>query len=151
MINVFLIGVDEFLGAHVEAVILPSIAKIYHVSNDEVFFSCMHSMIFHGGIDQTSYHMIIQIEASEEFRSYEKELAKYLLEASKAFSVHAHIRFNYYNGNEYSRIEKDYPLFVNKEEEDEPVDEEYEEEDIYLGNMFENFEEQLKSSKNKKN
>ena len=72
MINVVLKGVDEFLGAHVETILSPSIAKLYEVSNDEVIFTCYHSIIYHGGMDQTSYHMMITIEANKKFKNKEK-------------------------------------------------------------------------------
>ena len=45
MINIVLKGVDEFLGADVEKVLLPKVAKVLQVSMDEVLLTCMHSMI----------------------------------------------------------------------------------------------------------
>ncbi len=154
MINVVLKGVDEFLGAHVETILSPSIAKLYEVSNDEVIFTCYHSIIYHGGMDQTSYHMMITIEANKKFKNKEEEVAAYILKASKAFSVHAHLNFAYFDNEEYNRIEKDYPLFVtksNEEEINEKEEEEFvdDEEEIYTGNMFENFDQMLEKSNRK--
>ena len=117
MINVILKGVDEFLGSHVESLLTPKIASICKVDNDDVVFTCVHSIIYHGGVDQTSYHMIITFELEDKFSSYEKELANFVLEASKNFAVHCHVSFSYLSKPYYQRIEKDYPLYVTMENE----------------------------------
>ena len=69
MINIVLKGVDEFLGADVEKVLLPKVAKVLQVSMDEVLLTCMHSMIYHGGLDQTSFHMIVTFEMEEKYQN----------------------------------------------------------------------------------
>lgn len=148
MINVVLKGVDEFLGSHVEAVLSPQIAKILKVDGDEIMFVCLHSMIYHGGIDQTSYHMIVTVELDEEYREKERELAEYILEASRNFSVHCHVNFVYLASKSYARIEKDYPLFVTASNEVEIEESEAEdEEEIYLGDVFADFDRQMKERK----
>lgn len=148
MINVVLKGVDEFLGSHVEAVLSPQIAKILKVDGDEIMFVCLHSMIYHGEIDQTSYHMIVTVELDEEYREKERELAEYILEASRNFSVHCHVNFVYLASKSYARIEKDYPLFVTASNEVEIEESEAEdEEEIYLGDVFADFDRQMKERK----
>ena len=65
MINIVLKGVDEFLGSHVEEVFSPQVAKILNVNQDEILLICLHSTIYHKGVDQTSYHMIVNFELEE--------------------------------------------------------------------------------------
>ena len=148
MIHILLRGVDEFLGKHVETLITPQISKICHVENDEVLLTCLQSMIYHGGVDQTSYHMIVLVELDEKYRVYEKEIAEYLLKASKQFSVHAHVQFTYLNGGLYERIDNTYPLFVTQSNSvDVGVDDDDDDDDdIYTGNIFADFEEKLKKN-----
>lgn len=149
MINIVLKGVDEFLGADVEKVLLPKAAKVLQVSMDEVLLTCMHSMIYHGGLDQTSFHMIVTFEMEEKYRKFEKELIKCVFEVSKNFSVHSHVNFLYLTPTS-SNIDKEYPLYVTESNRVIIEDDENEEE-VYTGNMFSNFEEQLKElDKNKK-
>ena len=138
MINVILKGVDEFLGSHVESVLTPKIAAICKVRNEAVVFTCLHSIIYHGGVDQTSYHMIVTFELEEKYLPFEKELANFVLEASKSFAVHCHISFTYLNKPYYQRIEKDYPLYVTMENE-VSIEENDENEEIYTGDIFANF------------
>lgn len=150
MINIVLKGVDEFLGADVEKVLLPKVAKVLQVSMDEVLLTCMHSMIYHGGLDQTSFHMIVTFEMEEKYRKFEKELIKCVFEVSKNFSVHSHVNFLYLTPTS-SNIDEEYPLYVTESNRVIIEDDENEEE-VYTGNMFSNFEEQLKElDKNKKN
>lgn len=147
MINIVLKGVDEFLGSHVETALSPQIAKILKVDGDEILFVCLHSMIYHGGIDQTSYHMIVTVELDEKYREKERELAEYILEASRNFSVHCHLGFIYLASSSYARIEKDYPLFVTASNEVEIKESEEDEEEIYLGDVFADFDRQMKERK----
>ena len=147
MINIVLKGVDEFLGSHVDEVVSPQVAKILNVSSDEVVVTCLHSIIYHNGVDQTSYHMIVNVELEEKYRSEEEKLAEYILSVSKNFAVHCQVSFSYSNGKVYSRIDEEYPLFVTNSNEVVIEDNEDESQEVYLGDMFANFEEQLKNSK----
>lgn len=145
MINIVLKGVDEFLGSHVEEVFSPQVAKILNVNQDEILLICLHSTIYHKGVDQTSYHMIVNFELEEKYREYEEQLVNYVLTASKNFAVHCHVSFCYCDNKVYSRIDNDYPLYVT--EQNEVLVEETESqtnEEVYLGDMFADFEEQLK-------
>lgn len=149
MIQILLKGVDEFLGAHIEKELTPNIAKICDVKNDDIYFISLHSIIYHQGVDQTSFHMIMQIELEEKYRKNENELVEYLLNASKKFAVHCHIQINYSNGNVYERIDKSYPLFVtssNQVEIEDDNEDDNEEDEIYTGNIFEDFEARLKEN-----
>ena len=147
MINIVLKGVDEFLGSHVDEVVSPQVAKILNVSNDEVVVTCLHSIIYHNGVDQTSYHMIVNVELEEKYRSLEEKLAEYILSVSKNFAVHCQVSFSYCENKVYSRIDEEYPLFVTNSNEVIIEDNEEETQEVYLGDMFANFEEQLKNSK----
>lgn len=146
MINIVLKGVDEFLGAEVEKDFAPQVSKILHVSPDDVVVTCLHSMIFHGGVDQTSFHMIVTFEMEDEYKKYEEELVEFILSASKNFSVHAHVNF-FYLSDTKSRIDNDYPLFVTEKNEVVLESEEVEEEEIYTGDIFADFEKDLKAKK----
>ena len=147
MINIVLKGVDEFLGSHVDEVVSPQVAKILNVSSDEVVVTCLHSIIYHNGIDQTSYHMIVNVELEEKYRSQEEKLAEYILSVSKNFAVHCQVSFSYCENKVYSRVDEDYPLFVTNSNEVVVEENQDEPQEVYLGDMFANFEEQLKNSK----
>lgn len=117
MINVILYGVDEFLAKHIEERFSPEIARICEVNTNQVILTCVHSMIYHGGVDQTSFHMQILVELNEEFREFEEDLAYFILKASKEFSVHAHLDFKYVEDEGYERIDENYPLYISKSNE----------------------------------
>ncbi len=152
MIQVLIKGVDEYLGVHVEEVLLPGLMKITKAEETEIIFTCLHSIIYHNGVDQTSLHMVIDLDLDPKYISLEKQIADYLLEESSKFSIHAHIQFNYVNGKSYHRIDESYPYYVtdkNSIEIEDDEDEEVEQE-IFTGNIFENFEEKIKEKENKK-
>lgn len=139
MINILLKGVDEFLGSEVEKTIVPKVAKLLKINEDEIFVTCLHSMIYHQGVDQTSFHMIVTFEMTNEYQKYELELVKLILELSKNFSVHAHVNFTYFSKGFYSRIDNNYPLFVTENNQVNIENESDEDDDIYLGDIFADF------------
>lgn len=145
MINIVLKGVDEFLGSSVEKAFTPEIAKILNVSQDEVVLTCLHSMIYHNGVDQTSYHMIVTFEMDRKYEQFQQKLIDYVFSVSKNFSVHCHINFSYLSTETFSCIDSDYPLFVTESNEI-VVEEDESEEEIYLGDMFVDFEEKIKKT-----
>ena len=92
---------------------------------------------------------IVTFEMEEKYRKFEKELIKCVFEVSKNFSVHSHVNFLYLTPTS-SNIDEEYPLYVTESNRVIIEDDENEEE-VYTGNMFSNFEEQLKElDKNKK-
>ena len=146
MINIVLKGVDEFLGADVEKVLLPQVSKVLNIPLNEIIVTCLHSMIYHDGVDQTSFHMVVTFEMERKFQEFEKKLIKCVLDNTKNFSVHAHVNFLYLSET-YSRIDEDYPLFVTSSNEvviEDEIDET--EEEIYTGDVFADFEKQLKKN-----
>lgn len=144
MVNIILKGVDEFLGSHIEKTILPNIAKILKIDESEIMVICLHSIIYHNGVDQTSYHMLVEFELDNQYEQYEESLADYILLESKNFAVHCHINFKYCEYKTYSRIDKDYPLYVTEANEVVIEDSEEVNEDIYLEDVFADFDKQLK-------
>lgn len=139
MINILLKGVDEFLGAHVEKALVPAVAKVLKIKEDEIFVTCLHSMIYHQGVDQTSFHMIVTFEMTRQYKKSELELVELVLNLSKNFSVHAHVNFNYLSQDFYSRIDEKYPLFVTKSNEVNIEENDEDEDEIYLGDIFADF------------
>ena len=76
-------------------------------------------------------------------------VASILMEASKNYSVHVRILFSYYDDSHYyERINKDYPEYIIDNQEVEVDDSEYDEdneyseEELYTGNVFEDLEDE---------
>ncbi len=114
MVKIYMYGADEFLGRDISSMMSGRLAKIYQIKEEEILFIAVNSIIYHQGVDQTSYHLFFHVEAPSAFKKHEQEMKNYLLSASEDFSVHSHVEFHYEDNEVYSRIDEEYPLFVTE-------------------------------------
>ena len=59
MITVFIYGLDQFVVGRLSREMTPNLAKLYEVSEDEIIFVAPENMVFHKGVEQTSWNIII--------------------------------------------------------------------------------------------
>lgn len=139
MINILISGMDIYFAGELDKLVHKKVASIYRISEDDLLLTANDSFVYHNGVEQTSFQLLIKVEAPQEFKKHQEEIQEYLLEATKQYAVHSTIYFVYYDGeNCYKRIDPEYPLFLtenNVVEIDEDVDEEIEE--LYEGDIFE--------------
>lgn len=144
MINVTLKGIDIYLAGEFDREIHSKLASLFHVRSEEIITTALESLVFHQGVDQTTYQLVIKFELPECYRQYEKVVADYVLSASQDFSVHTLCYFIYVKEeNIYERIDEDYPRFMDEKnivEYDENDSNEGEEQEIFTGNIFQNFD-----------
>jgi hypothetical protein len=145
MVIISYTGLDLFLVGELNAKIHSLVSKTLNVTDEEVVFSSYDSFVYYKGHEQTSINLLIKVEMDEKYKPYQEALSKILLESSKEYSVHAFVYFSYYQSeNSYSRINEDYPRYLTSENEraEDEYDEEnnYDEESLYTGNIFNEFE-----------
>lgn len=178
MITIRILGLDQFVVGHYSKDHTGNIAQLYEADEDLVNFYAPNAMIFHKGVEQTSWSTIVIVNAPEKYRPFEKEVANYLLQTLSDFSIHLEIEFKYFNeGSRYERVNVKYPRYLgadNIAEDDVPfqfgeepeamegdvrIDDGHhchdehchhdhggKEEEVFLGNAFEGFEEQLEEA-----
>ena len=142
MIIVTLKGADVYLSGEYERVVIPSLAKVYGVSEDDIIIHAQDGFLYHNGVEQTSYNLIVKVECDSKYASKEVECVDKIFAISKNFSIHTHVYFSYFDEKHmYSSLNRDYPRYltssnmVNIEEDDDKDDIE-----IYDGNIFKDFE-----------
>ena len=164
MITIQILGLDQFVVGHYSKDHSVNIAQLLEVEEDEVNFYAPNAMIFHKGVEQTSWSTLVNVLAPHRFEAFEKPLADYLMRTLCEFSIHVNVVFSYYHDHsEYSYVNPSYPLYLKSEnikeadisveygmpgDEDEEGDESdlpdgSDEDSVYLGNAFEGFEEAL--------
>ena len=73
MIIVTLKGADVFLSGEVERALFPLLAKVYNVDENELILHAQDGYLYHDGMDQTSFNLIVKVESDVSFESKEKE------------------------------------------------------------------------------
>lgn len=149
MITVIFYGLDEFVVGRLSRELTPSLAKLYEVDEDEINFVAPNNMVFHNGVEQTSWNIIIHIHAPLKVSVLQDEIATYLVKAIGDIAINKVVEFYYYSqDNRYESINQDYPRYitesnvVNSDEEYEDDDdccEGEEEDEIYTDDIFKDF------------
>ncbi|MCD8204681.1 MAG: hypothetical protein LUC16_02520 [Coprobacillus sp.] len=149
MINISIIGLDQFIVGDISKEITPNLAKIYETDEEEINFIAPSNMYFHKGIDQTSWNTLVRVSAPHQYDIIEKEVAEIIEKGIGENAINVAIEFNYYEEtHRYERISEDYPRYMTEEnliniEADEDDEDENEEDDdlsdVFDGDIFANF------------
>ncbi len=149
MITIIFYGLDEFVVGRLSRQITPALAKLYEVNEDDINFVSPNNMIFHNGVEQTSWQVLLHVHAPMKVSVLQDQVAKLLFADIGEMAIHKTIEFYYYSqDNRYQQINKDYPLYLKEEnlvgvEQEEWQDKEIGEgeDEIFTGDIFEGLEE----------
>lgn len=144
MINIFVYGLDQFVVGDVSRELTSLVARLYEVEEDEVNFIAPNDMVFHNGVEQTSWRVIVEVRAPEEFDKFQNAAKDLIMHYISTVAVHVEVTFIYYGYHDhFVKLNPEYPHYLTEKdrEDDEIYSDEMEEgEDdgqIYTGDMFE--------------
>ena len=147
MIAIEIQGLDQFVVGNLSKELTPLVAKLYEVDEDEVVFISPNSMVFHKGVEQTSWNIIIKVLAPKKVSVLQDQMSQLMLHGIGEVAIHVTVLFEYYSSDDkYQKINPDYPRFITEAnlvdlQEDEYVDEDSEsgeeDDEIYTGDIFE--------------
>ena len=147
MITVVIYGLDQFVVGRLSREMTPNLAKLYELSEDEILFVAPENMVFHKGVEQTSWNIIIHVHAPKKVSVLEDQVAKFILESIGDVAINKVVEFYYYSeDNRYSKLNESYPRFIAADNLVDVAEEEYEdmeegegEDEIFTGDIFQNF------------
>ena len=145
MITIIFYGLDQFVVGRLSRELTESIAKLYEVKEDEVRFVAPNDLVFHNGVEQTSWDLLIHVHAPKKTALVQDEVATFLMNAIGDVAIHKTVEFYYYQEtNRYQKINEQYPRFISEDnlvdveqEYDEDLEEGEEDDQIYTGDIFE--------------
>ena len=147
MITVTIYGLDQFVVGRLSREMTPNLAKLYELSEDEILFVAPESMVFHKGVEQTSWNVIIHVNAPKKVSILQDQVAKLILESIGDVAINKVVEFYYYSeDNRYSKLNESYPRFIDSDNLVDIAEEDYEdmeecegEDEIFTGDIFQNF------------
>lgn len=155
MILISIFGLDQFVVGKYSSEHTENLAQAFECGEEQINFYAPYSMIFHKGVEQTSWNSLVVISLEEKYRPFESKVTDYIFKTLKDFCIHIEIRFEYHENNStYKLINDDYPLYLTEknvvEVDDEPFEDDGEisEDQIYTGNVFEGMEDKLEKALN---
>ena len=147
MITVFIYGLDQFVVGRLSREMTPNLAKLYELSEDEIIFVAPENMVFHKGVEQTSWNIIIHVHAPKKASVLQDQVAKLILETIGDVAINKILEFYYYSeDNRYTKLNEAYPRFIAADNLVDIENEDYEdmeegdgENDIFTGDIFKDF------------
>ena len=148
MITIIIYGLDQFVVGRLSREMTPNLAKLYELSEDEIIFVAPQNMVFHKGVEQTSWNIIIHVHAPKKVSVLQDQVANLLLESIGDVAINKILEFYYYSQDDrYSKFNESYPRFIaadnlvdiEEEEYNEDMEEGEGEDEIFTGDIFQNF------------
>ena len=150
MITITIYGLDQFVVGRLSRELTPLISRLYEVSEEDVNFIAPEAMVFHKGTEQTSWNILIRVDAPLKVSVLQDQMAALLLNGIGEVAIHKTVDFYYYSqDNHYTKIDENYPRYLSEdnlvnlegEQYDEELEEGEEEDQIYTGDIFAGIEE----------
>ena len=148
MITVTIYGLDQFVVGRLSREMTSSLADIYECDKEEIIFIAPESMVFHNGVEQTSWNTVVKVEAPKKVAVLQDDVAKIIMQFIKGLSINVQVVFSYFpQDNFYEQLNADYPRYIENENivnfEEERYDEDIEEgegdDQIFTGDIFKDF------------
>lgn len=164
MITIKIYGIDPYLLRNISKDATKKIADLYEISEDEINFLAPECLYVHNGVEQNTWNILVEVHAPKKVEVLESDAFKIISQYLKDVAINIECVFYYFSSDNYHKfINTDYPRFMSEsntveidtsyeeyDEEDENEEEHHHEindEDLYLGNAFEGFEEKIKKMK----
>ena len=146
MITISILGLDQYIVGRLSRDLTTNIAKLYELDEDQVVFVAPSNMIFHKGVEQTSWNVIVRVNAPMKVQVLQDEMANLLSLGLSEVAINLVIEFTYYSqDNRYEKLHPDYPRYIAENNLSDldielPDYEDIDPEDVYDGDVFEDFE-----------
>ena len=108
MITITILGLDQYIVGRLSREMTPNLAKLYEVSEDDINFVAPSNMVFHNGVEQTSWNAIVRVNAPMKVSVLQEEVANLISLSIDDVAINLAIEFYYYSSdNRYERINKE--------------------------------------------
>jgi hypothetical protein len=145
-----IIGMDPYRVGEISRHVQPKFDRLPELKNIPLFFSSSETTLFHHGVDQNTWVVIIKLHLEQQFVSLAPKIETVLVQALQEDAIHVHVYVLPIDSQLITvHMNPEYPPYVQEQEEvdGEPLPEQ----DIFLGNAFEKHQEELDKKATKNN
>lgn len=147
MISLTVYGLDQFVVGKLSREMTSALADLYEVDKEEILFIAPENMIFHNGVEQTSWNALVKVDAPKKASILQEDAARLIVNLVKGPTIHVQVVFNYFSqDNFYESLNEDYPRYIENEnlvnfdeEYDENLEEGEGDDQIFTGDIFKDF------------
>ena len=148
MITLTIYGLDQYIVGRLSREMTHNLADLYEVSEDDINFIAPNNMVFHNGVEQTSWNALVRVHLPKKVMVLQDDAAKLIMDMIQGPTINVAVEFYYYSeDNRYEKINEDYPRFITDDNLVD-VEEDYEEtqyiegdgkDEVFTGDIFKNF------------
>jgi hypothetical protein len=149
MITLTIYGLDQYIVGRLSREMTHNLADLYEVSEDDINFIAPNNMVFHNGVEQTSWNALVRVHLPKKVMVLQDDAAKLIMDMIQGPTINVAVEFYYYSeDNRYEKINEDYPRFITDDNLVD-VDEDYDEEtqyiegdgkdEVFTGDIFKDF------------
>lgn len=148
MVLISIYGLDRYCIGGYSKEHTSAIADLLECDKDEINFYCSEHYFFHEGVDQTSWNVLVVIKLDKKYTPLVDNLNEYIFKTLALFGIHITIKYEFMdNDYTFTHINDEYPRFITSsnivnvedEEEDEEDIDVTDEEKVFTGNIFQDF------------
>jgi hypothetical protein len=116
MITISLLGLDQYVVGHYSKDHTANLANLFETSPDDVNFYAPDAMVFHDGVEQTSWNTIVIVTAPHRCEAVEAKVADYLIQTLSEFTINLEVEFEYFEeSHHYQHVNGAYPRFIKED------------------------------------
>ena len=113
MVTINIYGLDQYAVSYYSKTHTDNLASLCETTADNINFVATENSIFHNGIEQNSWNILVHVHLPKELKLAEKAIAKYLLKTIGELTINVHVEFYYYErSSRYSKTNDKYPLYI---------------------------------------
>ena len=117
MITIQVLGLDQFVVGRYSREHTPNLAQLFETEEDEIVFFVFYAMVFHKGVEQTSWNTLVIIRLSEKYHPLEAAVADYLDKTLRLFTINLHVEFAYVEEEHcHLYVNPQYPRYITTAE-----------------------------------
>ena len=148
MITLTVYGLDQYIVGRLSKDMTHNLADLYEVSEDDINFIATSNMVFHKGVEQTSWNALVRVHLPKKVMVLQDDAARLIMDMIQGPTINVAVEFYYYSeDNRYEKINEDYPRFITDDNlvdaEDDYEETQYIEGDgkdeVFTGDIFKDF------------
>ena len=117
MITIQVLGLDQFVVGRYSRENASAVAQVFECEEKDVSFYAPNAMMFHNGVEQTSWNTLVLVIAPMKYKAVEAQAADFLMKSLSFFSINVEVIFRYYDeACRYVYTNPDYPRFITSDE-----------------------------------
>lgn len=115
MVTISVLGLDQYVVGHYSKENTANLASLFEIDENELNFYAPESMVFHEGVEQTSWNTIVIVHAPKRCQAVESKVADYVIRTLSEFTINLEVNFDYFDeARHYEHINSAYPRFIDE-------------------------------------